>query len=119
MITPHISYRDDTNGVLKYARAHVGADAGSDRTVNEDVSTTLDGSAFTGNVGITGYTWTFTDVTVKTLTGDKPAYMFSNPGVYTITLNVTDAAGNWATDTVVITVLDVTNPVANPVKTKQ
>jgi parallel beta-helix repeat protein len=89
------------------------ANAGSDRTVNEDVSTTLDGSASTDNVGITGYTWTFTDVTVKTLTGDKPTYTFNNPGVFTITLNVTDAAGNWGTDTVVITVLDVTNPVAS------
>jgi parallel beta-helix repeat protein len=89
------------------------ADAGSDRTVNEDVPTTLDGSGSTDNVGITSYTWTFTDVTVKTLTGDKPTYTFSNPGVYTITLSVTDAAGNWAIDTVVITVLDVTDPVAN------
>jgi parallel beta-helix repeat protein len=89
------------------------ANAGSDRTVNEDVSTTLDGSASTDNVGITGYTWTFTDVTVKTLTGDKPTYTFNNPGVYTITLNVTDAAGNWAIATLVITVLDVTSPVAN------
>ena len=89
------------------------ANAGPDRTVNEDVSTTLDGSASTDNIGITSYTWTFTDVTVKTLTGDRPAYTFNNPGVYTITLNVTDAAGNWATDTAVITVLDVTNPVAN------
>jgi parallel beta-helix repeat protein len=89
------------------------ANAGSDRTVNEDVSTTLDGSASADNVGITGYTWTFTDVTLKTLTGDKPAYTFSNPGVYTITLNATDATGNWAIDTVSITVLDVTDPVAN------
>jgi parallel beta-helix repeat protein len=89
------------------------ANAGPDRTIDEDVSTTLDGSASTDNVGITGYTWTFTDVTVKTLTGEKPVYTFSSPGVFTITLNVTDAAGNWAIDTVVITVLDVTSPVAN------
>ncbi len=89
------------------------ADAGLDRTVNEDVSTTLDGSGSIDNVGITGYTWTFTDVTVKTLSGDKPSYTFSSPGVYTITLNVTDATGNWATDTVTITVIDVTSPSAN------
>jgi PKD repeat protein len=89
------------------------ANAGSDRTVNEDTSITLDGSASSDNIGITAYTWTFTDVTIKTLTGPKPTYTFNTPGVYTITLNVTDAAGNWATDTVVITVLDVTKPVAN------
>jgi len=89
------------------------ANAGSDRTVNEDTLITLDGSASTDNVAITAYTWTFTDVTVKTLTGAKPTYTFNTPGVYTITLNVTDAAGNWATDTVIITVLDVTKPIAN------
>jgi PKD repeat protein len=89
------------------------ANAGSDQTVNEDILVTLDASASTDNVAITAYTWTFTDVTVKTLTGAKPTYTFNTPGVYTITLNVTDAAGNWATDTVIITVLDITKPVAN------
>ncbi len=89
------------------------ANAGPDKTVNEDTAVTFDGSASTDNIGITGYTWKFTDGTVKTLTGDKPTYTFGNPGVYTITLNVTDAAGNWATDTVVITVSDVTKPIAD------
>jgi parallel beta-helix repeat protein len=89
------------------------ANAGSDKTVNEDTLVTLDASDSSDNVGIVSYTWTFTDVTVKTLTGAKPTYTFNTPGVYAITLNVTDAAGNWATDTVVITVLDITNPVAN------
>jgi hypothetical protein len=89
------------------------ADAGSDQTVSEDTSVTFDGSSSTDNVGITVYTWTFTDVTTKTLLGEKPTYTFNMPGVYTITLNVTDAAGNWDIDTVVITVLDVTKPVAD------
>ena len=89
------------------------ANAGSNRTVNEDTPTTLDGSASTDNVGTTAYIWTFTDVTLKTLTGEKPTYTFNTPGVYTVTLNVTDGAGNWATDTVIITVLDTTKPVAN------
>jgi PKD repeat protein len=103
--TVTITVHDITNPV---------ANAGSDRTVNEDVPTTLDGSASSDNLEVTAYTWTFTDGTVKTLTGEKPSYTFKDPGVYTITLNVTDAAGNWATDTIVITVaLDDTEPVAN------
>jgi len=89
------------------------ANAGSDRTVNEDTQINLDGSASSDNVGITAYTWTFTDVTTKTLTGPKPTYTFNTPGVYTVTLNVTDTAGNWVTDAVVITVLDITKPAAN------
>ena len=41
----------------------------------------------------------------QTLTGVNPTYNFTKPSLYTITLNVTDPAGNWATDTVMVTVL--------------
>lgn len=85
------------------------ANAGPDQTVYEDAGTvTFDGSGSSDNVGIVSYVWTFTDVTTKTLTGQKPAYTFNTPGAYTVTLNVTDASGNWATDTVIITVLKLT-----------
>jgi PKD repeat protein len=89
------------------------ANAGPDQNVYEGTLVTFDGSASADNVGIAGYTWTFTDVTAKTLTGEKPAYTFTTPGVYTVTLNVTDADGNWAIDTVVVTVMDITSPIAN------
>ena len=89
------------------------ADAGSDQTVNEDTLVIFNGSGSWDNVLITNYTWTFTDETPKTLTGMNPNYTFSTPGIYTITLNVTDFFGNSATDTVVIAVLDVTPPVAD------
>jgi PKD repeat protein len=89
------------------------ASAGPDQTVAEDTLVRFNGSASTDNIGIAGYTWTFTDVTVKTLTGETPAYTFTTPGVYTVTLNVTDADGNWATDTFVVTVMDITSPTAN------
>jgi PKD repeat protein/thiol-disulfide isomerase/thioredoxin len=89
------------------------ADAGLDQVVNEDTPVTLDGSLSTDNVGITEYTWTFVDGSVQTLTGIAPNYTFTTPGVYSVTLNVTDAAGNWATDTVTITVMDITPPIAD------
>jgi len=52
------------------------------------------------------------DVIIQTLTGVTATYTFETPGFYTVTLNATDVEGNWNTDTVVITVLDVTDPVA-------
>lgn len=89
------------------------ADAGPDQTVNEDTLVTLDGSRSTDDIGIDSYLWTFTDVTTKTLTGISPTYTFTTPGTYIITLKVTDVAGKWDTDELVITVLDVTAPVAD------
>jgi photosystem II stability/assembly factor-like uncharacterized protein len=89
------------------------AEAGPDQTVDEDTIVTLDGSGSISNVSIVSYVWTFTDVTPKSLRGETVTYNFTNPGVYLITLNVTDDLGNSCTDTVVITVNDVTPPVAD------
>lgn len=89
------------------------ADAGNDQTVAEDVAVTFDGSGSYDNVGITNYAWTFMDAASKTLIGVSPTYTFYNPGKYTVTLKVTDSVGNYATDTVTITVLDTTIPVAD------
>ena len=86
------------------------ANAGSDQNVDENTLVDFDGSASTDNVGIISYVWTFTDGTLQTLFGVNPSYTFETPGVYTVTLNVTDAEGHFTTDTVVITVRDVTPP---------
>ncbi|RLF70558.1 MAG: hypothetical protein DRN40_04310 [Thermoplasmata archaeon] len=89
------------------------ADAGEDIVVDEDTPITFDGSGSVDNIEIVNYTWTFYDEANVTLTGVKPTYFFKNPGFYVVTLNVTDAAGNWDTDTVNVTVLDTTPPVAD------
>jgi len=89
------------------------ANAGSDQTVDEDTTVTFDGAASSDNVKIVTFVWSLMDRTPKTLTGVSPTYTFETPGIYTVTLNITDAAGNWAMDMVVITVLDITRPVAN------
>jgi len=89
------------------------ADAGPDQLVNEDVLFTFDGSGTTDNVAPTGYTWRFMDMTPQTLTGKNPTYTFQTPGIYIVTLNVTDAAGKWHTEQVTITVVDATKPTAD------
>jgi PKD repeat protein len=53
------------------------------------------------------------DVTMQTLIGETTTYKFTNPGTYLITLNVTDAAGNFNIDTVTVKVNDVTPPMAD------
>jgi len=89
------------------------AHAGPDQTVAIGTTVHFDGSASTDNVGITSYTWTFTDINPRTLTGAAPTYQFNNAGQYIVTLTVADAAGNTNIDTVVVTVEDQTDPVAN------
>jgi PKD repeat protein len=82
------------------------ADAGPDQTVDEDSLMTFDGSGSSDNVGIVEYLWEFTDGgTPQSLMGVNPTYTFVEPGIYTVTLTVSDAAGNSATDTVTVTVL--------------
>ncbi|MFP4052110.1 MAG: PKD domain-containing protein, partial [Thermoplasmata archaeon] len=85
------------------------ADARGDSTVDEDTVVTFNGSGSSDNVGIVEYTWT---INGETKNGEEVKYTFTNPGEYDITLNVTDEAGNWDTDTITVTVLDVTAPSA-------
>lgn len=90
------------------------ADAGPDQQVNSTDLVDFDGTLSTDNVGIVNYTWTFTyDASSEEIWGVTPNYTFVTPGVYTVTLNATDAAGNSGYDTVVITVVDNEDPVAN------
>jgi PKD repeat protein len=80
------------------------ADVGSDQSIAEGTIVTFDGAMSSDNTGITSYTWTFHDQTLQTLHGAHPTYTFTTEGRYTVMLNVTDAAGNWDTDTITITV---------------
>lgn len=81
------------------------ADAGDDIDATEGDTVTFDGSGSSDDVGVTSYTWTFEyDGEVQTLTGVSPEFVFDIPGTYIVTLNVTDAEGEWSTDTVVVIV---------------
>lgn len=86
------------------------ADAGPDLTVDEDAPHTLDASASSDNFRIVSYTWDFGDGT--TAGGSEPTVekAWTQPGTYTVSLTVTDAAGNRDVSTLTAAVVDVTRP---------
>ncbi len=90
------------------------ADAGENFTAYVNAVTVLNGSGSTDNVAVVNFFWTFTDDDPVYLTGENVSYVFTSPGTYNITLNVSDAEGNWDTDNVTVTVeFDSTPPVVN------
>jgi PKD repeat protein len=94
------------------------ADAGTDKAIDEDTIFQLDGSASTDDdpnfPASSTFAWTFTDGgQTITLYGVKPFYVFTTPGTYEVTLSITDSGANVGTDTVTITVRDVTRPRAD------
>jgi parallel beta-helix repeat protein len=114
-----VQYRDNSGLTSSFSDSIVldtkkpTASAGNDQTITEDTFVTFDASASTDENGIATYTWTFTDVQPQSLIGKNPKYRFTDPGIYVVTLKVTDPVGNTANDTAVIVVTDITKPVAH------
>ena len=89
-------------------RCHLTPNAGSDQVINEGSMVSFDGSASKSYFGIINYTWTFTDgIGNVVLYGSNPTHTFTLPGIYVITLNVTDATGLWDTDNMTVTVNNI------------
>ena len=84
-----------------------------DVVIDQFETLSLDARVCSDNVGIANYSWFFiyNDVHLV-LYGNYTSFTFVIPGKYIITLNVTDAAGNWIISTLNVTVLDITPPVA-------
>jgi hypothetical protein len=81
------------------------ADAGSDQSVTAGDMVFFDGSGSSDDGGVVNWTWTFeygNDTAV--LYGVSPTFRFDEVGLYDVTLTVEDAAGNVATDAMVVTV---------------
>jgi PKD repeat protein len=65
-------------------------------------------------VGIVSYRWSFEyDGALIQLEGARPNFFFHAAGRFSVVLTVTDRAGNWASDQVNVTVLDVARPIAD------
>ncbi len=90
------------------------ADAGGDRTVAQSEETLFDGGNSTDNVGVVQFEWSIEDMDeTVTLVGKIMLYTFDTPGVFRVTLTVSDAAGLPDLTTILVTVVDTTPPVAD------
>ncbi len=87
------------------------ADAGDNLTIEQGDEVTLNWSASTDNVGITNVKWSVFPTSGFSHLGNG-TYVFHQVGMYFLTLNVSDAAGNYDIDFTTIDVIDVTPPIA-------
>jgi PKD repeat protein len=88
------------------------AKAGAGGTINEGETFNFDASASTDNGRIVDYHWDFGDNTESNSSVPTADHLYDHPGIYDVTLTVTDAGGNIATRSIRITVLDITSPTA-------
>jgi PKD repeat protein len=89
-------------------------DAGHDRTVRQHDMVTFDGTGSRDNVGVASWMWSLTyQGEERNLSGPDPTFTFDVVGEYLVTLNVSDEAGNWAVDTLTVSVIDDTAPVVD------
>ncbi len=88
---------------------------GADRSVDQGTTVLLDGSGSSDNVGISGWTWSFTAGGVdRTLEGERASWTFDVPGTYEVTLTAVDEAGNEGSAAFILSVMDTEPPVAMP-----
>ena len=89
--------------VLDVVAPEIDAGNGSIAAVGELVD--LAASRCSDNICLHNETWTFShNGTEVSLYGEAASYRFWAPGNYTVKLNVTDKAGNWAVDAMIIEV---------------
>ena len=90
------------------------ASGGPDVTVEQHGTVILNASGSSDDFGIVDHRWSFTyDGREEILSGVNAAFTFHSAGTYLITLEVIDGSGNIGTDTLTVTVKDITPPTAN------
>ncbi|MDF1530965.1 MAG: PGF-pre-PGF domain-containing protein [ANME-2 cluster archaeon] len=87
----------------------------SSLVVDEDIKIWFNANNSSDNVGIVNYSWDLDGNGSIDAYGPVVNRTYSDPGSYTITLNVTDAAGNYALNSITLQVLDATPPVISNV----
>jgi len=96
------NYGVDFMNVIVFDTEPPVANAGINQVVNQGTTVTFNGSA---SISIANYTWSFRyDGVTKYLYGVNTQFLFNIPGNYTVTLNVSNAAGSWDMDTMSVLV---------------
>jgi len=109
-----VQYKTKADLILAYSDSIIldatspTANAGQDQTVNVGTTVSFDATASGDNFGIVSYEWNFDDGTSGT--GNTTTHTYAKPNTYTVTLTVKDAAGNTATDVIMVTVVSVGVP---------
>jgi PKD repeat protein len=65
-----------------------------------------DGSSSTDDAGVTAYFWDFDGDGFTDRTGSSASWVYSEPGIYTVSLMVEDAEGLWDETTQTVTIID-------------
>ena len=102
--------KEDTDTVTVTVRdiAKPIANAGGDKTAEEGDTITLTGIQSTDNVGITEWEWDLGDG--STDEGVNVSHVYFKLGIYNVTLNVRDAAGNEGKDHIKVIITESTKP---------
>jgi len=78
------------------------ADAGLDQRLKVNTPVAFDASESHDNVGVVAYAWDYGDG--ATGTGVTTSHTYATPGIYVVTLTVTDAAGHSDVSSLTVTV---------------
>jgi hypothetical protein len=112
---------EDANGNRAFGEVRVTvrditppvAVAGTDVTIDQGEVVSLDGSGSSDNVAIVNWLWTVAlGDEVSRFSRQKNSFTFLAAGVFTVTLNVSDDAGNTDMDAFTVRVRDITPPEA-------
>ncbi len=83
------------------------ADGGGDSEVEQYQIFKFDGSGSTDNVGVVNWSWSFTYGGSEVIRdGISFTFLFEEAGVFTVSIDVMDAAGNFGSSIVILTVVD-------------
>jgi len=90
------------------------ARAGDDIFSEQHVSVVFNGTQSEDNLAVFNYSWSFSyDGRDVRIFGPNPVFIFNIAGPFLVCLNVSDEQGNWAVDFLMVTVKDITPPIAD------